>query len=66
MHRMPVDSNRIVSVGWENNVMEVEFKDGAVYQYTGVSKDEFESFMSTPSLGGALSQLEKRHPYHRV
>jgi len=66
MNRKPVSSSRIASVGWENNVMEVQFHDGAVYQYMNVSKSEFEVFMSSPSLGSALSEFDKRHPYHPV
>lgn len=66
MQRHPVSSSRISSVGWENNVMEVGFPDGAVYQYVNVSKPEYDAFLSKPSLGHALSQLDKTHPYHRV
>ena len=66
MKRNPVVSSRIRSVGWENNTMEVEFHDGAVYQYYNVTRDEYTSFMSSSSLGSALSILDKRHPYRRV
>ena len=66
MMRKNVVSSRIRSVGWNNNVLEVEFHDGAVYQYYNVSQMEYESFMSSPSLGKALSVLDKRHPYKRV
>ena len=41
MKRQPVSSSRISSVGWENNTLEVQFRDGAIYQYFGVSKQEF-------------------------
>lgn len=30
MNRIPVFSSRISSVGWENNTLEVQFKDGAI------------------------------------
>ena len=66
MVRQPVSSSRMNSVGWTNNVMEVEFKDGAVYQYNGVSNSEYSSFMNSSSLGHALSELDKLHPYHQV
>lgn len=66
MQRHSVSSSRISTIGWENNVMEVEFPDGAVYQYSNVSMPEYNAFLNEPSLGHALSQLDKTHPYHRV
>ena len=66
MLRQPVRSSRMVSVGWANDVMEVEFNDGAIYQYFNVSYSEYTSFMGSPSLGHALSILDKQHRYKRV
>ncbi|MCL2841802.1 MAG: KTSC domain-containing protein [Defluviitaleaceae bacterium] len=53
-------------MGWANNTLEVEFHDGSVYQYHGVSQQEYINFMKSPSLGSALSVLDKIHPYNRV
>lgn len=66
MNRQPVSSSRISSVGWTNNTLEVEFKNGAVYQYHGVSESEYISFINSPSLGSALSKLDKIHPYNPI
>ena len=66
MVRHPVSSSRIANVGWENDVMEVQFHNGAVYQYYGVSQSEYENFLNSPSLGSALSRLDKIHNYRRV
>lgn len=66
MQRHPVSSSRIANVGWENNTLEVQFHNGAVYQYHGVSQAEYQAFMNAPSLGSALSKLDKVHPYNRV
>jgi hypothetical protein len=66
MNRQYVSSSRIASVGWENNTLEVQFHNGVVYQYYGVSESEYRSFMDSPSLGSALSALDKRHPYKRI
>ena len=66
MQRHPVSSSRISSVGWENNVMEVGFPDGAVYQYHDVSHAEYQNFLNSSSLGSALSRLDKIHRYNRV
>ncbi len=66
MQRHLVSSSRISSVGWEDDVMEVGFPDGAVYQYYGVSQSEYTAFLNSPSLGSALSRLDKVHRYRRV
>lgn len=66
MQRHTVSSSRIASVGWENNTMEVQFHDGTVYQYRGVSSSEYKNFLNSPSLGSALSRLDKEHPGRRV
>ena len=66
MQRHLVSSSRISSVGWKDNVMEVGFPDGAVYQYYGVSQSEYTAFLNSPSLGSALSRLDKVHRYRRV
>jgi len=66
MYRQPVSSSRISSIGWENDTLEVEFKDGAVYQYFNVTKSQYDAFMTSSSLGSALSRLDKVHRYQRV
>ena len=66
MFRQSVSSSRISSVGWENNTLEVEFHNGAVYQYYDVTQSEYESFMSASSLGHELSVLDKHHRYTRI
>ena len=66
MQRQFVSSSRISSVGWEPNTLEIEFKDGAIYQYSGVTESEYRNFMNSSSLGHTLSILDKQHPYHRV
>lgn len=66
MRRKAVDSSRINSVGWENNVLEVEFKNGAVYQYYDVSEAEYRAFIFSSSLGHEISVIDKTHSYSRV
>ena len=66
MNLNPVSSSRMSKVGYENNTMYVQFKDGSTYAYSNVSQSEYEDFMSSPSLGSALSRFDKIHPYHRV
>lgn len=66
MNMQSVSSSRMNKVGWENNTMHVEFKNGQVYVYQNVSKSEYESFLNSSSLGSALSRLDKTHPYHPI
>lgn len=66
MQRQYVSSSRITSVGWANNTLEVEFKNSRVYQYHGVTQAEYQNFMHSPSLGSALSRLDKIHPYNPI
>lgn len=66
MLRNPVVSSRISSVGWENGTLEVQFQDGAVYQYYNVSETEYRVFINPGSLGRSLYILEKTHRYTRV
>lgn len=66
MQRHSVSSSRISSVGWEDDVLEVGFPDGSVYQYYNVSQSEYRAFLDSPSLGSALSRLDKIHEYRRI
>lgn len=66
MQRQYVSSSRISSVGWESNTMEIEFKDGAIYQYQNVSQPTYQEFINSGSLGSALARLDKMHSYHRI
>lgn len=65
MLRKPVDSTRMRSVGFENNVVEIEFTDGVIYEYLNVSEAEFKEFINSDSLGRALFSFEKKHEYRR-
>lgn len=66
MHRHPVNSSRISNVGWENNILEIGFPDGSVYQYFNVSESEYRNFINSPSLGSALNSLQRFHRYSRI
>lgn len=66
MNMRPVSSSRIREVGWEDNILYVRFHDGALYAYYNVSKDEYQRFLNSPSLGSELSRLDKKHPYRRL
>lgn len=66
MNREYVKSSRICSVGWEDNTLEIEFKDGSIYQYFDVNISEYNTFISSISLGSALSRIDKVHQYIRI
>ena len=66
MNRQPVSSSRMLSVGWENDILEVEFKNHSVYQYYNVTLSEYQAFINSSSLGSALSRLDKVHRYRQV
>ncbi|MBS6195439.1 MAG: KTSC domain-containing protein [Clostridiales bacterium] len=66
MQRYPVLSSRIANIGWENDTLEVQFHNGAVYQYYNVSHSEYQNFMNASSLGSELSRLDKIHSYRRI
>jgi hypothetical protein len=52
MERKKVSSSKLRSVGYDERarVLEVELKDGSVYQYSGVSPEVHRRLMSAPSL----------------
>jgi hypothetical protein len=69
MDRSLVSSSNIVSIGYDeqNEILEVEFKDGSVYQYYNVNKNIYDQFMEAPSKGKFLAyQIKNIFPYSRV
>jgi hypothetical protein len=52
MDRRKVSSSSIRSVGYDerNRVLEVEFSDGRINQYSGVSAEVYRRLMSAPSI----------------
>ncbi len=69
MRRDSVVSSNIVSVGYDSHseTLEVEFQNGAVYQYYNVPQSIYEAFMAAPSKGQFLAyQIRDRFPYARV
>lgn len=51
MNRIPVSSTNIKSIGWENNILEIAFKSGGIWQYIGVSNQLYLRMMSASSKG---------------
>lgn len=53
MNRIPVTSSNIVSIGYdvESEVLEIEFRSGAVYRYDGVPMEEYDGLKDASSHG---------------
>jgi XTP/dITP diphosphohydrolase len=69
MHRLPVDSTDIVSVGYDEKtrVLEIEFHGDRVYQYREVEPSVYQHFMKAESHGLFFnSSINGRYRYKRV
>lgn len=69
MQRLPVDSSDIVSIGYDvrERVLEIEFKEGRIYQYANVDSDIYEQFMRADSYGEYFyAHINKHYRYKRV
>ena len=67
MYRIPVSSSNLASVGYEGGILEVEFKSGSVYQYSGVPASVYDALMSATSHGKYFSvHIRNNYPYRQV
>lgn len=69
MHRIPVESSDIVSIGYDQNAktLEVEFGGGRLYQYRDVPSDIHAQFMKATSYGQYFfAHINGRYRYERV
>lgn len=66
MKRQPIESSNIVSAGHEDGVMEVEFKNGAVYQFANVDSLIWEKFLESDSKGSFFHQYIKDYPTTKI
>jgi hypothetical protein len=51
MEMTKVESSNIKAIGWEDEVLEVEFVKGGLYRYTGVPKLLWDAFKGSASKG---------------
>lgn len=69
MNRNPVDSSNVAEIGYDLNTqtLEVQFKDGNVYQYFDVPQSVCESLMSASSKGQFLNkEIKVNYRYARL
>lgn len=61
MHRLPVESTAITSVGYDarTRTLEVEFAGGGIYRYLGVPPREHETLLRADSLGAYVNHSIK-------
>lgn len=58
MERLPVESSNIKSIGYDRDrqILEIEFTNGAVYQYFDVAEDIYQSIASSASIGAFFAK----------
>jgi hypothetical protein len=69
MERVEVDSSNLASVGHDSGseTLEVEFKNGSVYQYYNVPDALFSELMAASSKGAFFNTyIRNAFPYSRV
>lgn len=69
MDKHNVASSNVRAVGYDEpaQTLEVEFLNGRVYQYYGISKHMHSQFMDAPSKGQFLhTYIKNQYPYSRV
>ncbi len=55
---LPVDSSMANTLGYDedNQILQVEFHNGTIYQYSGVDEDTWEDFCQADSVGRFYNQ----------
>lgn len=59
MYRQPVSSSNIRSIGYGNNILEIEFNSGGIYQYPNVPVSLYNGLMSASSHGTYFAKYIK-------
>ena len=54
MERQEVDSSNVASVGYEDGILEVEFKGVSVYRYFDVPPELYEELKEADSVGSFI------------
>ena len=67
MHRVPVESSSIESVGYEKNVLEVRFRNGGLYQYFDVPEETLVMLLRAASKGRFFNEeIRGRYPARKL
>ncbi|MDR0605293.1 MAG: KTSC domain-containing protein [Bacteroidales bacterium] len=69
MKRQTVESSNLASIGYdsENEILEVEFNHGGIYQYFDVPHDVYEELMNAESHGKYFSaNIRNDYEYQKL
>ena len=69
MKRMPVESSSIRAIWYDekDNILEIEFHHGGIYQYFDVPVEEYMSLIDADSIGGYFNwEIRDDYDYIRV
>ncbi|MFJ5365950.1 KTSC domain-containing protein [Pectobacterium punjabense] len=69
MDRTYVDSTNIESAGYDSNtsILEIEFKNGSLYQYSGVPEYIFQELISASSVGVYFNQnIKNNYEFQKI
>lgn len=69
MERTYITSSNLQSIGYDSDsqTLEVEFKNGGIYQYSGVPEHEFTNVMNADSHGKYfIANIKDRYPYTKL
>ena len=69
MERQQVESSNLTSIGYDegNEILEVEFKHGGIYQYFNVPLDVIEELMNADSHGKYFSaNIRNDYEYQKL
>lgn len=69
MERSSVTSSNVSAIGYDpdSQILEVEFNNGSVYQYSGVPEYEFDGIISAASKGTYLNtNIKNKYPFSKL
>jgi hypothetical protein len=69
MNRTPVESEMLVSVGYDpvDEILELEFHTSGIYQYSEVPEEIYRELMAAESKGRYfIEYIQDQYPYLRV
>ena len=67
MKRIPIKSSHLKAVGYKSEIMEVEFLNGGVYEYSEVPQEKYDGLMAAPSKGKYYNQyIKSQFPSKRL
>jgi KTSC domain len=69
MNRTAVESTTLATVAYDDDreLLQLEFRSRAIYQYSGVPAAVYQSLLQAPSMGGYFNRVIRgRFPYALV